>query len=233
MRGLSNYVKGLLPPRPWLPPTDLLRDAAYRRLWTSVRHQLVRRPRSPCWPCRSRPPSCCMPAPTQMGLLTAMEIVPFVLFSLPAGVWLDRVRKLPVYVAGEVRDRRSRSRACRWPGGPGWLSLPVALRLRLRHRHGLHDRGQRRADRPHAGRARESGWSRRTRRTRWPARAPRSPGRALAGALIKSRRRAARVAGRCGHAARRSRQRSCAASRSRKRRRGSAAAAQRRSSGAT
>jgi MFS family permease len=39
--------------------------------------------------------------PTQMGWLTAMEIVPFVLFSLPAGVWLDRVRKLPVYVAGE------------------------------------------------------------------------------------------------------------------------------------
>jgi MFS family permease len=40
--------------------------------------------------------------PTQMGLLTAMEIVPFVLFSLPTGVWLDRVRKLPVYVIGEL-----------------------------------------------------------------------------------------------------------------------------------
>jgi MFS family permease len=31
-----------------------------------------------------------------------MEIVPFVLFSLPSGVWLDRVRKLPVYIAGEL-----------------------------------------------------------------------------------------------------------------------------------
>ena len=40
--------------------------------------------------------------PTQMGLLTAMELAPFVLFSLPAGVWLDRVRKLPVYVTGEA-----------------------------------------------------------------------------------------------------------------------------------
>ena len=40
--------------------------------------------------------------PTQMGVLTAMEVVPFVLFSLPAGVWLDRVRKLPVYVWGEA-----------------------------------------------------------------------------------------------------------------------------------
>jgi MFS family permease len=37
-----------------------------------------------------------------MGLLTAMEIAPFVLFSLPAGVWLDRVRKLPVYIGGEL-----------------------------------------------------------------------------------------------------------------------------------
>jgi predicted MFS family arabinose efflux permease len=41
-------------------------------------------------------------SPTQMGLLTAMEIAPFVLFSLPTGVWLDRVRKLPVYVVGEL-----------------------------------------------------------------------------------------------------------------------------------
>ena len=37
-----------------------------------------------------------------MGLLTAMAIAPFVLLSLPCGVWLDRVRKLPVYVAGEA-----------------------------------------------------------------------------------------------------------------------------------
>jgi MFS family permease len=40
--------------------------------------------------------------PTQMGLLTAIEIVPFMLLSLPSGVWLDRVRKLPVYVTGEL-----------------------------------------------------------------------------------------------------------------------------------
>ena len=40
--------------------------------------------------------------PTQMGLLTAIELLPFLLLSLPAGVWLDRVRKLPVYVGGET-----------------------------------------------------------------------------------------------------------------------------------
>lgn len=40
--------------------------------------------------------------PTEMGLLTAIELLPFLLLSLPAGVWLDRVRKLPVYVGGET-----------------------------------------------------------------------------------------------------------------------------------
>ena len=41
-------------------------------------------------------------SPTQMGLLGAMELLPFVLLSLPAGVYLDRIRKLPVYIAGEL-----------------------------------------------------------------------------------------------------------------------------------
>lgn len=40
--------------------------------------------------------------PTQIGMLGAMGTLPFVLFLLPAGVWLDRVRKLPVYLVGEV-----------------------------------------------------------------------------------------------------------------------------------
>jgi MFS family permease len=41
-------------------------------------------------------------SPTEMGALTAAEMVPFALFSLPTGVWLDRVRKLPVYIVGEM-----------------------------------------------------------------------------------------------------------------------------------
>ena len=84
-----------------LSPTDLLRDATYRRLWTSIlissfggQVTLLAIPLSAAVLLHA--------APTQMGLLTAMEIVPFVLFSLPTGVWLDRVRKLPVYVVGEL-----------------------------------------------------------------------------------------------------------------------------------
>ena len=44
----------------------------------------------------------CWRANSTVGLLSAMEIAPFVLFSLPSGVWLDRVRKLPVYATGET-----------------------------------------------------------------------------------------------------------------------------------
>ena len=81
--------------------TDLLRDATYRRLWTSIlissfggQVTMLAMPLTAAVLLHA--------TPTQMGLLTAMEIVPFVLFSLPSGVWLDRVRKLPVYVAGET-----------------------------------------------------------------------------------------------------------------------------------
>src|SRR5271170_4906171 len=97
--------------RTWLParwlnlfslaPTDLLRDATYRRLWTSIlissfggQVTLLALPLTAAVLMHA--------APTQMGLLTAMELVPFALFSLPTGVWLDRVRKLPVYIIGEM-----------------------------------------------------------------------------------------------------------------------------------
>lgn len=84
-----------------LDADDLLRDAIYRRLWTSIlvsslggQVTMLALPLTAAVLLHA--------TPTQMGLLTAMEITPFVLFSLPSGVWLDRVRKLPVYVGGEV-----------------------------------------------------------------------------------------------------------------------------------
>ncbi len=86
---------------PWLRADDLLRDASYRRLWTSIvissfggQVTMLALPLTAALLLHA--------TPLQMGLLTAMEIAPFVLLSLPAGVWLDRVRKLPVYVAGEL-----------------------------------------------------------------------------------------------------------------------------------
>lgn len=83
-----------------LRPDDLLRDACYRRLWSSIlissfggQVTMLALPLTAAVLLHA--------SPTQMGWLTAIEILPFVLFSLPGGVWLDRVRKLPVYVVGE------------------------------------------------------------------------------------------------------------------------------------
>ena len=105
-----------------LPAGDLLFDATYRRLWTSIlissfggQVTMLALPLTAAVLLHA--------SPTQMGLLTAMEILPFVLFSLPTGVWLDRVRKLPVYVLGETLL------ALVVAGVPlawwlGWLSMP-------------------------------------------------------------------------------------------------------------
>jgi len=38
----------------------------------------------------------------QVGALTAVEFAPFILVGLPAGVWVDRLRRKPVLVAGDV-----------------------------------------------------------------------------------------------------------------------------------
>ena len=83
-----------------LAPDDLLRDAVYRRLWLSIlissvggQITLLALPLTAALLLHA--------TPVQMGWLTAVETLPFALFSLPSGVWLDRVRKLPVYVAGE------------------------------------------------------------------------------------------------------------------------------------
>jgi MFS family permease len=41
-------------------------------------------------------------SPAQMGMLTALEALPFALFSIPTGVWLDRSRKLPTLLASKM-----------------------------------------------------------------------------------------------------------------------------------
>ena len=86
---------------PSLPAGDLLHDRNYRRIFASViithfgaQITMLALPLTAATVLNA--------TPTQMGFLMAAEIVPFVLLSLPAGVWLDRVRKLPVYVIGET-----------------------------------------------------------------------------------------------------------------------------------
>jgi MFS family permease len=38
----------------------------------------------------------------EFGLLTTIEFLPFILFSLPAGVWVDRLRRRPILIAGDL-----------------------------------------------------------------------------------------------------------------------------------
>jgi len=121
IRGLAAWLRGRVP-RLALSPTDLLRDALYRRLWTSIlisslgsQITLLAVPLTAA--------AILNASPTQMGLLTAMETVPLALFSLPAGVWLDRVRKLPVYLLGEMLLALVvGSVPLAW--WRGWLSMP-------------------------------------------------------------------------------------------------------------
>ena len=101
MKGSLARLRAHLTDKLSLPAGDLLRNLTYRRLWTSIlisslggQVTMLALPLTAAVLLHA--------TPTQMGLLTAMEIAPFVLFSLPSGVWLDRVRKLPVYVIGEM-----------------------------------------------------------------------------------------------------------------------------------
>jgi len=38
----------------------------------------------------------------QVGLLATIEFLPFILFTLPAGVWVDRLRRRPILIAGDL-----------------------------------------------------------------------------------------------------------------------------------
>jgi len=98
LRPLSHAARTV---RALVPPADLLRDALYRRLWLSLLASSLGAQIA----VMALPLTAAVllgATPTQMGWLTAMEVAPFALFSLPSGVWLDRVRKLPVYIGGEL-----------------------------------------------------------------------------------------------------------------------------------
>ncbi|MDP2350102.1 MAG: MFS transporter, partial [Chloroflexota bacterium] len=38
----------------------------------------------------------------EFGLLTTIEFLPFILLSLPAGVWVDRLRRRPILIAADL-----------------------------------------------------------------------------------------------------------------------------------
>ena len=101
-----------------LAPGDLLHDVVYRRLWTSILFSAV----------GGQVTLLALPltaalllhaTPIQMGLLTAAEILPFALFSLPTGVWLDHLADPgpDLYPGHGARLFRSGAARVSGPGG--------------------------------------------------------------------------------------------------------------------
>ena len=79
----------------------LLHDPAYRRFWLGQSISFI----------GSHVTELALPltavvvldaTPDQMGLLTAFEYAPFLLFGLLAGVWVDRVRRRPILIATDL-----------------------------------------------------------------------------------------------------------------------------------
>ncbi len=62
--------------------------------------------------------------PLQMGVLVALETLPFALVSLHAGVLLDRVRKLPVVIASDI-GRAAALALIPVAAFTGWLSIDL------------------------------------------------------------------------------------------------------------
>ena len=55
--------------------------------------------------------------PFEFGLLATIEFLPFILLSLPAGVWVDRLRRRPILIVGDL----GRAAAL--------ISIPIAFAL--------------------------------------------------------------------------------------------------------
>ena len=41
-------------------------------------------------------------SPFEVGLLSSLEFLPFILVGLPAGVWVDRLRRRPILIVGDL-----------------------------------------------------------------------------------------------------------------------------------
>src|SRR5918995_5403874 len=91
-------------PGDWLPALSLgglWRHVDFRRLWAAQSASLI----------GSEITALALPlmavllldaSPVQMGLLAAAGTAPFLLCSLPAGVWIDRRQRRPVLIAADI-----------------------------------------------------------------------------------------------------------------------------------
>lgn len=83
------------------PPSSVLRNADFRRLWAAqaisvygTQVTILAVPLVAALVLRV--------SPFEFGLLTTLEFLPFALLSLPAGVWVDRLRRRPILIVADV-----------------------------------------------------------------------------------------------------------------------------------
>lgn len=98
---VSSEQAKLCQDRSLLTTGDLLRSTVYRRMLFSILASSFGR-QIAAFAIPLVAADLLRATPMQMGILVGMETLPFAIFSLPTGVILDRTRKLPVYVTGEL-----------------------------------------------------------------------------------------------------------------------------------
>ena len=83
------------------PPRSLLRHPDFLKLWTaetvSVFGSQVTQLAVPLIAATVLTVS-----PFEFGLLTTLEMLPFIVLSLPAGVWVDRLRRRPILIVADL-----------------------------------------------------------------------------------------------------------------------------------
>ena len=106
-----------------LPDLGLLRNRDFRRLWTSATITTF----------GAQITNLALPltaalllhaSPWEMGVLVALEVLPFGLLGLFAGVWIDRGSKLKIVIASEI-GRGVALLIVPLAAFTGWLSMPV------------------------------------------------------------------------------------------------------------
>ena len=107
----------------WIPDPGLLRNRDFRRLWSSATITTF----------GAQITNLALPltaalllhaTPWEMGVLVALEVLPFGLLGLFAGVWIDRGSKLKIVIASEV-GRGAALLIVPLAAFTGWLSMPV------------------------------------------------------------------------------------------------------------
>ena len=88
-------------PVPAAAPPSILRNADFVRLWIAesisqfgTQISLLALPLVAV--------SLLQATPFEVALLATIEFLPFILFSLPAGAWVDRLRRRPILILGDV-----------------------------------------------------------------------------------------------------------------------------------